>query len=144
MILQIVLFLIFVSWIHILLGYSDKTINIIFNRKILRSYLYIMFCILIMTSFIEELIFRYTFWKLENKYNYDFTIISSLLFSVYHINNFQNSNLFECLLKYTLQFVVGYYLHTLKSLATVVLIHTVLNLLTFALSFYRYLIINKN
>lgn len=129
---------------HILLGYSDKTIKKIFTGQILRLYLCTMLCILIMTSFIEELIFRYTFWKLENKYNYDFAIISSLLFSVYHINNFQNSNLFDCLLKYIFQFVVGYYLYTLKSLASVVPIHTVINLSTFALSFYRYLIINKN
>lgn len=141
MLLLFVCCLVFISWIHILLGYSDKTINKMFNVQILKLYLQLMICIMIMTSFIEELIFRYIFWKLEEKYNYNFAIISSLLFSAYHINNFQNSDILESLLKYVFQFVVGLYLYELKSLTLVIFIHIMLNLTVFVLSFYRYSIL---
>lgn len=124
----------FVNLSYILLGYSDKTICKLFYRQNMKLYL----TIVILTNFIEELIFRYTFWKFEEMYKYDFTIISSFLFSIYHINNFQNSSLFEALLKYLFQFVIACYLY---GLIFVTLLHIVINLLAMAFSFYRYQII---
>ena len=133
------LFLMIMIYTYILVGYSDKIIQT--QKQIYDTNLKSTLIITLLTSIIEELTFRYTFWIYDNNMN-NYAIISSLIFSLYHVNNLYNSqNIFEIILKYLFQFVAGYHLYLLKSLYWSSFCHIILNFIPILLSWYRYKII---
>lgn len=142
------LILMIIIYTYILIGYSDKKIE---KEKYDRKKTMLLLIITILTSIIEEFIFRYMFWINEEfifKYmfwiNENKAIISSSIFCAYHINNLYDSeNFIEIIFKYLFQFVAGYNLYLLKSLYLSCVYHIILNIIPLLLCFYRYKIIKS-
>jgi membrane protease YdiL (CAAX protease family) len=143
MLLYFMLLLTCINLGYILLGMQDT--HVIKSHSAVLKYTYqITIIILILTSIIEEIIFRYCFWKLEKANNADYLIISSVLFSLYHMNDINIKNIasktsLEGLYRYFYQYIAGIYLYSLHDFVLSCVAHTCcINLLMFIAAYVRY------